>query len=324
MERSDDYNLIALFGKIKACLNGWDRRKVLELNIMFKKYWKSIIFTALVILILAAAWLSSNETPVGDGMLRYYAFNVGQGDSSLFILPGGETILIDAGPEDAGKKLVRELKGLNVKKIDLLVATHPHSDHIGGMAKILSNFRVGKIWDPGFIHGSPLQKNFYSTIRKKNIPFGRPKRGHSEKMGEVLIEVLAPAKLIKGTKRDANNNCIVLNITYGKTAFLMLADMEREQHSTIRPLPRAAVLKASHHGSRNGTNMSLLGEVRPSLIILSYGKNNSYGFPHKEVVRAISISGIKRLDTKDGTIKIVSDGEKISYPQSREVGENGS
>lgn len=70
--------------------------------------------------------------------------------------------------------------------------------------------------------------------------------------------------------------------------------------------------------------MSLLGEVRPSVIILSYGSNNSYGFPHKEVVRAITASGIKRLDTKDGTIRIVSDGEKISYPQNREVGKNGS
>ncbi|MPN29325.1 ComE operon protein 3 [bioreactor metagenome] len=103
----------------------------------------------------------------------------------------------------------------------------------------------------------------------------------------------------------------------------MLADMEREERQALQPLPGATVLKASHHGSRNGTNMSLLKEVRPFVIILSYDKNNSYGYPHKEVVRAVSASGIKRLDTKDGTIRIVSDGEKISYPQSREVVKNG-
>ena len=272
----------------------------------------------------AAAWISRPELSETDGGLRFYAFDVGQGDSSLFVLPDGKTILIDAGPEDRGKKLVRNLKKLGVKKIDLLVATHPHSDHIGGMIRLLSNFQIGKIWDSGFIHGSPIQNNFYRMIKEKNIPFGRPKRGFTEKMGEVQIHVLGPVRLIKGTKRDANNNCMVLKIRYGITCFLMLADMEGEQRSTISPLPEATVLKASHHGSSNGTNLALLKEVRPSVIILSYGKNNSYGYPHKEVKRAVSSLGIIRLDTKDGTIRIVSDGEKISYPQNREVRKNDS
>ena len=283
-----------------------------------------ILFITLIMSLPAAAWISRPELSETDGGLRFYAFDVGQGDSSLFILPDGKTILIDAGPEDAGKKLVRDLKKLGVKKIDLLVATHPHSDHIGGMVRVLSNFQIGKIWDSGFIHGSPIQNNFYGMIKEKNIPFGRPKSGFTEKMGEVQIDVLGPVRLIKGTKRDANNNCIVLNIRYGITYFLMLADMEGEQRSTINPLPEATVLKASHHGSSNGTNLALLKEVRPSVIILSYGKNNSYGYPHKEVKRAVSSLGIIRLDTKDGTIRIVSDGEKISYPQNREVTKNDS
>lgn len=297
----------------------------MNFGLLLKKYNKIFIllFTLIICLVAGSAWMNRTEVTEAEGKLRFYAFYVGQGDSSLFVLPDGETILIDAGPEDGGKKLVRDLKKLGIKKIDLLVATHPHSDHIGGMRQVISNFQIGKIWDSGFISNSPLQKNFYSTIQKKNIPFGRPKRGHSEKMGDVLVEVLAPARLIRGTKRDANNNCLVLNIKYGSTDFLMLADMEREQRSTVRPLPRAAVLKASHHGSSNGTDMSLLKEVRPYFIILSYGRNNSYGYPHKEVVSAVSSSGIIRLDTKDGTVRIVSDGEKISYPQKREAGENG-
>jgi competence protein ComEC len=297
----------------------------LNFGLLLRKYKKIFIFlfTLIISLPVGAAWISRTEVAEADRGLRFYAFDVGQGDSSLFVLPDGKTILIDAGPEDAGKSLLKELKRIGIKKIDLLVATHPHSDHIGGMKRVLSNFQIGKIWDSGFISSSPIQKNFYNMIQKKNIPFGRPKRGYSEKIGGALVEVLAPARLIRGTKRDANNNCLVLNIKYGSTNFLMLADMEREQLSTVRPLPRAAVLKASHHGSSNGTNMSLLKEVRPYVIILSYGKNNSYGYPHKEVVRAVSASGIKRLDTKDGTIRIVSDGEKISYPQSREVVKNG-
>lgn len=298
----------------------------MNFTLLLKKFHKILIllFSLIICLVAGSAWINRTEVPEADGKLRFYAFYVGQGDSSLFILPDGKTILIDAGPEDAGKKLVKELKKLGVKKIDLLVATHPHSDHIGGMRRIISNFQIGKIWDSGFISNSPLQKNFYSTIQNKEIPFGRPKRGHSEKMGDVLVQVLAPARLIRGTKRDANNNCLVMNIKYGSTDFLMLADMEREQRSTVSPLPRAAVLKASHHGSSNGTDMSLLKEVRPYFIILSYGRNNSYGYPHKEVVRAVSSLGIIRLDTKDGTVRIVSDGENISYPQNREAGKNGS
>jgi len=299
----------------------------LNIGIVMKKYRKIFImlFTLLAISLTAAAsWMEKPAVrDIGD-KIQFYAFDVGQGDSFLFILPNNETILIDAGPEEAGRKLVRELKRLDVKKIDLLVATHPHSDHIGGMSRVLANFPVGKVWDSGFIHGSPYQKNFYSAIQKKNIPFGRPKRGHSEKMGSVLIEVLAPARLIRGTKRDANNNCLVLNVKYGRTSFLMLADMEREQRSTIKPLPVATVLKASHHGSSNGTDMDLLKEVSPLLIILSYGRNNSYGYPHREVVSAVSALGIKRLDTKGGTFRIVSDGERITWPREREAGKNGS
>ncbi len=297
----------------------------MNFGLLLRKYKKIFIllFTLIISLPVGAAWISRNEVTEADRGLRFYAFDVGQGDSSLFVLPDGKTILIDAGPEDAGKSLLKELKRIGIKKIDLLVATHPHSDHIGGMKRVLSNFQIGKIWDSGFVSSSPLQKNFYNMIQKKNIPFGRPKRGYSEEIGGALVEVLGPAQLIGGTKRDANNNCLVLNIKYGSTNFLMLADMEREQLSTVRPLPRAAVLKASHHGSSNGTNMSLLKEVRPYVIILSYSRNNSYGYPHKEVVRAVSSLGIKRLDTKDGTIRIVSDGEKISYPQNREVVKNG-
>ncbi len=293
---------------------------------LLKKYKKIFILFFLLIITLpaAASWLSKPETIPEKGMLSFYSFDVGQGDSSLFMLPNGGTILVDAGPEDAGKKLVKELRKLGVKKLDILVATHPHSDHIGGMRQVLSNFPVGQVWDSGFIHGSPPQNIYYKMIKKKNIPFGRPKRGFNEKMGNVAIEVLGPSRLIKGTRRDANNNCLVLKIAYGNTSFLMLADMEREQYSTIKPLPKATVLKAAHHGSANGTNLGLLKEVQPSVIILSYGKNNSYGYPHKEVVRAISALKITRLDTKDGTIEIVSDGKKISYPRNREVLKNAN
>ncbi len=283
------------------------------------------VLLAIMLLEMIPAAAGARPAPADNKTdLRFYALNVGQGDCLLFIFPDGKTILIDAGPEETGKNVVRYLKNCGVKKIDLLVATHAHSDHIGGMKSVISKFQIGKVWDSGFIHGSQLQKDFYRTIQKKRIPFGRPKRGFSEKMGGAYIEVLAPSMVLRGTRRDVNNNCLVLRITYGHVSFLLTGDMEREERATIAPLPQSTVLKAAHHGSRNGTDKRVLHDVSPNLIILSYGRNNSYGCPHKEVVRAITETTIKRFDTKDGTIRIRTDGNNLTYPNKMEVRVNGN
>lgn len=251
--------------------------------------------------------------------LRYYAVDVGQGDCSLFILPNGQNIVIDAGPEKNAKQTVRYLKSCGVKRVDLLVATHPHEDHIGGMKELLSAFPVGKIWDSGYNHGSRVQRDFYRAVKDGKIAFGRPKRGFSENFGDVRVDVLGPAKLLKNTDSDANNNGLVLLVTYGDISFLITGDMEREERRTLEPLPQATVLKAAHHGSRNGTDGNMLRELSPEIIILSYARGNSYGHPHKEVVKAIREAGVRRFDTADGTVKLRTDGKGITFERKRVV-----
>lgn len=286
----------------------------MNFNILLKKHKNILILLITLIICIGATavWFSQTKVPKAKDRLDFYALNVGQGDSFLFVLPDEKTILIDAGTEDGGKKVVSFLKNKGIKNIDLLVATHGHYDHIGGMDNVLRNFKIGKVWDSGFNHGSSVQRKFYKTIKKKNIPFGRPKRGYSEQFGDVFIEVIAPTIVLKNTRSDTNNNCLVLKITYKQISFLMTADMEEAQRATVQPLPRATVLKAAHHGSYNGTDIKTLRNVQPSLIILSYAKNNSYGYPHKEVVRDIKKEGIARFDTADGTLKIETDGLKIN------------
>ena len=277
-----------------------------------------VCLTALLLLIFTfvpASYATEDKKPE----LRYYAVDVGQGDCSLFILPDGRTIVIDAGPKANAKKTVKYLKSCGVKKIDLLVATHPHEDHIGGMEALLDAFPVGKIWDSGYNHGSKLQRNFYLDIKNRKIPFGRPKRGFEEKFGDVDIEVLAPAKVLKDTHSDANNNGIVLLVRYGDVSFLMPGDMEAEERATISPIPQADVLKAAHHGSRNGTDLKMLRKVSPKIIILSYGEGNSYNHPHKQVVNAIKKEEIMRFDTVDGSVKLRTDGKTITYDRKRVV-----
>ena len=268
---------------------------------------------------LFAAFLIFAGAPAFAAELCYYALDVGQGDSSLFIFPNGQTMLIDAGIKDAGKGVARYLKSCGVKRVDFLVATHPHADHIGGMGEVMRGFEIGEIWDSGFVTGSPLQKWFYRAVKKTGAKFGTPKRGYTRKIGGALVEVLAPVRELRGTKRDANNNCIVLMVTYGQVKFLMAADMEREERATLPDIPRCTVLKAAHHGSYNGTDAAFLRKTAPKAVILSYAKENDYGYPHREVVSAIRDARLLRFDTAGGTVKMRTDGVNLSYPRERVI-----
>lgn len=276
----------------------------------------AVVLSAFFLLFSPAA---SCFAAAGGEPLRYYAVDVGQGDCSLFLLPNGQTIVVDAGPAASARETVAYIKSCGVNKIDLLVATHPHEDHIGGMDEVLSSFEIGKVWDSGYNHGSRVQRDFYQKIKDERIPFGRPKRGFTEKFGDVGVEVLAPARLLKNTHSDANNNSIILKITYGDISFLMMADAEREELASIPALPSANILKAGHHGSSNGTDKKLLRHVRPEVIVLSYARGNSYGHPHKEVVNAIRALKILRFDTADGAVKLRTDGVSITYERKRAV-----
>ena len=269
--------------------------------------------------------------------LRYYALDVGQGDCSLFVLPDGRNVVIDAGPRSNARKTVNYLKSCGVRKIDLLIATHPHEDHIGGMKELLARIPVKQIWDSGYNHGSKIQRDFYLAVKDKKIPFGRPKRGYAAKLGDVTFEVLAPARALKGTSSDANNNGLIVLVTYGDVSFLMMGDAQKEEQETVSPLPRAAVLKAAHHGAANGTDAALLRDVSPDIVILSYKRGNSYGHPHRETVAAIRKGGnsyghphretvaairkakLLRFDTADGPVKLRTDGKSVTFERKRVV-----
>lgn len=280
-------------------------------------------FKALAAFMLAAvvslALVLSPAAAEKERLLRYYALDVGQGDCSLFVLPDGRNVVFDAGPRSSARSMVSYLKSCGVRQIDLLVATHPHEDHIGGMKELLARIPVKRIWDSGYNHGSKLQRDFYQTIVDKKIPFGRPKRGYVAKMGDVTLEVLAPAKALKGTNSDANNNGLIVLVTYGGVSFLMMGDAQKEERETVSPLPHAAVLKAAHHGASNGTDAALLRDVAPEIIILSYKRGNSYGHPHKETVAAIRRAKILRFDTADGAVKLRTDGKSVTFERKRVV-----
>ena len=288
----------------------------------YKKYLnKRNMFVYLIIIIaafIANVTINPSTKPLKDETLRCHAIDVKHGDSILFVMPGGETMLIDSGTKAQSGKVVSYLKEQSVKKIDLLVGTHPHADHIGGMTAVLDNFEVGEIWDSGYIHGSATQKNYYKQIKKKKIPFRIVKRGYRAKLGGAELEVLAPAEKLEGTHSDPNNNCVVMLVTYGDVSFLMTGDMEHEERKTISPLPRCTVLKMAHHGSHNGVDRRMLDETSPRFVIFSFAKDNSYGLPHKKTMKLLkNRADIIKLSTTKGDVVIKTDGKSVHYQRSR-------
>lgn len=281
--------------------------------------------TAVLVLlcIIAAGCLSQVIFPVvtgnqthraeNEGRLFVFFFDVGQGDATLFVADG-KTILVDAGETEAGDRLVRDLKALNITKIDLLVSTHPHSDHIGGMQKVLAAFPVGQVLDSGVPHPSPLYERFLETIEEKNIPYRTAEQGQTVAVDPAFrVLVLSPPEQRYGN--DPNSNSVVLRISYGMIDFLMTGDVGGAAEEALlksgHPLD-AEVLKVSHHGSSSATSPAFLARVRPELAVISLGADNPYGHPHKETCNRLAGYGtmVYRTD-RDGTVAVRTDG--ISY-----------
>jgi competence protein ComEC len=258
-----------------------------------------------------------------DGKLSVYFLDVGQGDSTL-VLFSNKSILIDAGEADMGDRVVRDLKALGVSRIDFLVATHPHSDHVGGMQKVLAAFPVGQVLDSGLPHTSSTYEHFLETIEQKNIPYRVAEQGQTIDIDPALtIFVLSPP--IERFSDDPNTNSVVLRISYGTVAFLFAGDMGGESENALvksgYPLD-AKFLKVGHHGSYSSTTSSFLERVRPETAIIMVGKDNPYGHPHQETLDLLKRYGVTVYRTDlDGTIVIRSDG--MSYSVKTESTDKG-
>ncbi len=245
-----------------------------------------------------------------DGKLSVYFLDVGQGDSSLVIF-GNTTILIDAGEIEMGDRVVSDIRALGVTRIDLLVATHPHSDHIGGMQKVLDNFPVGQVLDSGIPHSSVLYERFLETVDKKNIPYKVAVQGDTIDLDPALrIVVLSPPEKRFGD--DLNTNSIVLRISYGTINFLFTGDAGGEAETALEKSGYALdsqILKVGHHGSLHSSSPAFLARVHPETAVISLGLDNPYGHPHKQAIDALTGAGatIYRTD-RDGTILARSDG----------------
>jgi competence protein ComEC len=253
--------------------------------------------------------------PPPKGVLQVSFLDVGQGDAALVLFPNGKTMLVDGGPPESANALMSKLRQLKVARIDYLVASHPHSDHIGGFVKVLGAFPVGEVWDSGFAYDSPVYLDYLRTVKRKGAKFRNIERGYrAEPAPGCRIEVFAPSKpFLRGTHSDANNASIVMRLHFGKVRVLFTGDIEKEGRARLYRQGadlRAEVLKVSHHGSHNGTDMALLSRVRPRIAIISCGRGNPYGHPHKEALQALQRAGVTVYRTDfhgDITLRVQDD-----------------
>lgn len=291
-----------------------------------------VILAVLVVVIASVYSLVRNETAqpakstaqgtgtsAGSGDTRVWFLDVGQGDSELIRLKTGQVILIDAGTRDTAQQLTDMLKELGVKKIDILIATHPHEDHIGGMASVVQNFPIGQIYMPKIpdsqVPTTAVYEKLLKAIDAKNLKITAA-RGQKTLIDDsgLKFELLGPNS---DRYEDLNNYSVVAKLTCGEKSFLFMGDAETpsEKELLAKGLDlKSDVLKCGHHGSSTSTGAAFLKAVSPKYAIISCGVNNDYGHPHKEVLNRLNKANVTiyRTDLQD-TILAVCDGKTIDF-----------
>lgn len=272
----------------------------------------SIMAAILFILACFLSGCASLTEKQAANILRIHYIDVGQGDSIL-IQVNSKNMLIDAGPEANAGKLTAYLKKQKVKRLDYIVATHPHEDHIGAMTSVLCSFQTGSLYAPKVISDT---RSFYTmvlTLKKMNKKIIGAQEGVILDLGKnAQCYMLSPCS---ENYSSLNDYSPAIMLTYGNTDFLFMGDAEEYSENEIlnrHPQLECDVIKIGHHGSSTSSSKPLLEAASPSISIISVGKANDFGHPSKKVINLLKgmETQIYRTDI-DGTIIIESDGKRI-------------
>jgi len=250
-------------------------------------------------------------------VLSVHFIDVGQGDSILIDLDETE-VLIDGGDRSPG--VVNYLSSYVDGELDVMVATHAHADHIGGLIDVLSEYEVKEIWLNGYTATSKTYEDFMSLVNAENAVVCQAECGKTVQAGSLTFNVLNPPKQLFS---DANSNSIVLSLSYGEIDFLFTGDAEVEAEEKMllqsyAPVPDVEILKVGHHGSSTASSPQFLNIVKPDVAIYMCGAGNTYGHPHEESIAALNGIGAETYGTDvNGTIIVSTDGKVYDIqPQS--------
>jgi competence protein ComEC len=254
----------------------------------------------------------TSAAPNTEGKLIVHFLDIGQGDSIFIELPNGKTMLVDAGENYHGQGIIDYVQTVGYKQLDYVVATHPHEDHIGSMPYIVRNFEVGSIYMPDVTANTATFESLLKAIKAKNLRIKNGRTGvHVIRDGELTADIIAPDK---PDESNLNNSSIVMLLTFGNVSFLLTGDAETKELNAIRADMHATVLKAGHHGSKTSTTQTLLKKISPDVTVISCGKNNDYGHPHRGVLAALSQRGAEIYRTDEDshiTVSCFADGYRV-------------
>ena len=245
-----------------------------------------------------------------NGDLVVYFIDVGEADATL-ISNNGHYMLVDAGNNEDGKLLVNYFKSLGIKKFDYLVCTHPHEDHIGGMDNLIREFEVDKFFIPSVEVEYMSYTEVIKLLKEKNIPIEEPSIDSIIDIGNSKAKFL----FVDKNYEEINDSSIVLKIYYGDTSLIITGDASYNVENKLLEKDLSSdVLRVGHHGSRYASSAKFLHEVNPKYSIISVGKDNEYGHPHK-----VTLDKLNRINSKiyrtdeDGTIIMTSNGKNILF-----------
>ena len=258
----------------------------------------------------------NNNINTNNDLLKVHYLDVGQGDSIFIELPNNETMLIDAAESYQSENIINYLKNLNYQKIDYVIGTHPHTDHIGGLKDIINTFEIGKIYMPKVVSTTKTYESLLMAIKDKNLKINTAKAGISIiDTDDLKINILAPNN---STYTELNNYSVVTKITYGTTKFLFMGDAEKLSENEIKEDVTSDVIKIGHHGSNTSSSINFIKKVNAKYGIISVGLNNKYNLPKEETITNWENSGTKiYLTSINGTIRASSDGTNIKIESEK-------
>ena len=278
---------------------------------------RSIMMALIIVLavIIYAVFFHKHTEPFQinpSGDLTVTFIDIGQGDSEL-IRQGNSAVLIDTGEYSQRDKLLKTLNALGVTSFDYVIATHPHTDHMGSMDVIIDTYNVRHVMMPDVTSDTVAFEKLLQSIANKGLRIETPDPGQSIRAGNIQLDILAPNA---STYQDVNDYSIVARLRWGNTAFLFEGDAEALSEKQILDKGfdvSADVLKVGHHGSVTSTSDEYLNAVNPAMAVITCAQGNVYGHPHKEILDKLSAKKIKvyRTDTM-GTITMRSDGANIT------------
>ena len=290
---------------------------------------KLVCLILVLILTLAAAACSpvspkENDLAGEDAELLVHFIDVGQGDSTL-LESKGEFVLIDAGENAYGTTVADYLNSRGVKTLRYVIATHPHSDHVGGLDTVISRFAAENFITVETDQSTKTWLDVLDAVDKSGANYIDAVPGTTYTFGAARFTILAP---LGNSYEGYNNYSVVTKVTCGSVSFLLAGDAEKQSENEMIDSGAdlsADVLKCGHHGSSTSSTAKFLKAVNPSCAVISCGKNNDYGHPHKETLKKLNLLGCQIYRTDEqGTIIARTDGETIRFstPDSKALGES--